>query len=83
MYCSLYAVAQMPLAEAVLLLTIRSSLFVPFIAALWLRERVPPKLWIAIGTGFLGILFILRPDKICSHRSRLSDWLRECWPRSL
>ncbi|MBI3575180.1 MAG: DMT family transporter [Gammaproteobacteria bacterium] len=62
MYCYFYAVAQMPLAEAVLL-NYTTPLFVPFIAALWLHERVPPKLWAAIGTGFLGILFILKPGQ--------------------
>ena len=62
MYCYFYAVAYLPLAEAVLL-NYTTPLFVPFIAALWLHERVPPKLWAAIGAGFLGILFILRPGQ--------------------
>ena len=62
MYCYFYAVARLPLAEAVLL-NYTTPLFVPFIAALWLHERVSPKLWVAIGTGFLGILFILRPGQ--------------------
>ncbi|MBI3570766.1 MAG: DMT family transporter [Gammaproteobacteria bacterium] len=62
MYCYFYAVAYLPLAEAVLL-NYTTPLFVPFIAALWLHERVPPKLWVAIGTGFLGILFILKPGQ--------------------
>lgn len=62
MYCYFYAVTQLPLAEAVLL-NYTTPLFVPFIAALWLHERVSPKLWVSIGTGFLGILFILRPGE--------------------
>ena len=62
MYCYFYAVAQMPLAEAVLL-NYTTPLFVPFIAALWLHERVSPKLWVAIGAGFLGILVILKPGQ--------------------
>lgn len=62
MYCYFYAVAYLPLAEAVLL-NYTTPLFVPFIAALWLRERIPMKLWAAIGIGFLGVLFILRPGQ--------------------
>lgn len=62
MYCYFYAVTQLPLAEAVLL-NYTTPLFVPFIAALWLHERVSPKLWVAIGTGFIGILFILKPGQ--------------------
>lgn len=62
MYCYFYAVAYLPLAEAVLL-NYTTPLFVPFIAALWLRERIPPKLWVGIGIGFLGVLFILKPGQ--------------------
>ena len=46
-----------------MLLNYTTPLFVPFIAALWLQERIPPKLWAGIGTGFLGILFILKPGQ--------------------
>jgi len=62
MYCYFYAVAHLPLAEAVLL-NYTTPLFVPFIAALWLGERIPPKLWAGIGIGFLGVLFILKPGQ--------------------
>ena len=60
MYCFFYAIAHIPLAEATLL-NFSTPLFVPFIALLWLGEGVPHKLWWAIGIGFLGILFILKP----------------------
>ncbi len=62
MYCYFYAVAHLPLAEAVLL-NYTTPLFVPFIAALWLQERIPPRLWIGIGIGFFGVLFILKPGQ--------------------
>lgn len=62
MYCYFYAVAHLPLAEAVLL-NYTTPLFVPFIAALWLQERIPPRLWVGIGIGFLGVLFILKPGQ--------------------
>ena len=36
-------------------------MIVPLIARAWLREEVPPRLWPALGLGFLGIVLILRP----------------------
>jgi drug/metabolite transporter (DMT)-like permease len=60
MYCFFYAIAHMPLAEATLL-NYSTPLFVPFIAALWLGERVPAKLGWVLAVGFTGILFILKP----------------------
>lgn len=60
MYCFFYAIAQIPLAEA-MLLKLSSPLFIPVIAFLWLHERIGPRVWLAIGTGFAGVLLILRP----------------------
>lgn len=60
MYCYFYAIAHLPLSEAVLL-NYSTPLFIPFIAALWLGERVSPRLWAAIVTGFVGIVLILKP----------------------
>ncbi|MBI3547172.1 MAG: DMT family transporter [Gammaproteobacteria bacterium] len=60
MYCYFYAIAHMSLAEATLL-NYSTPLFVPFIAVLWLHEKIARKLWIAIGIGFIGILLILKP----------------------
>jgi drug/metabolite transporter (DMT)-like permease len=60
MYCYFYAIAHMPLAEATLL-NYSTPLFVPFIAALWLGERVPVRLGWVLAVGFTGILFILKP----------------------
>jgi drug/metabolite transporter (DMT)-like permease len=60
MYCYFYAIAHLPLAEAVLL-NYSTPLFIPFIAALWLGEQVTPRLWVAIGVGFAGIVLILKP----------------------
>jgi len=60
MYCYFYAIAHLPLAEAVLL-NYSTPLFIPFIAALWLGEQVSMRLWAAIGVGFVGIVLILRP----------------------
>lgn len=60
MYCYFYAIAHLPLAEATLL-NYSTPLFVPFIAAAWLGEKISPPLWGAILTGFVGIVLILKP----------------------
>jgi drug/metabolite transporter (DMT)-like permease len=60
MYCFFYAIAQLPLAEATLL-NYSTPLFIPFIAAWWLRERVPPGLWQILFMGLLGVVLILKP----------------------
>lgn len=60
MYCYFYAIAHMPLAEATLL-NYSTPLFVPFIAVLWLHEKIARKLWLAISVGFIGIILILKP----------------------
>lgn len=60
MYCYFYAIAHLPLAEATLL-NYSTPLFVPFIAAAWLGEKIPRKIWTAIITGFVGIVLILKP----------------------
>ena len=60
MYCFFYALGVLPLADAVLL-NFTAPLFIPFVAILWLKERVSPRIWVAILIGFSGVLFILRP----------------------
>lgn len=60
MYSYFYAIAHLPLAEATLL-NYSTPLFVPFIAAAWLGEKISRKLWAAIATGFIGIVLILKP----------------------
>jgi drug/metabolite transporter (DMT)-like permease len=60
MYCYFYAIAHLPLAEATLL-NYSTPLFVPFIAAAWLGEKISRKIWTAIITGFVGIVLILKP----------------------
>jgi drug/metabolite transporter (DMT)-like permease len=61
MYCFYFALANIPLAEA-MLLKLTAPLFIPLIAILWLRERVVALLWIALGIGFGGVLIILDPN---------------------
>jgi len=61
MYCFFYAIANMPLAEA-MLLKLSAPLFIPLVALLWLGEAVPPRVRWALLAGFLGVALILRPD---------------------
>ncbi len=62
MYCFFYAIAHLQLANAILL-NYAAPLFIPFIAALWLREPFPVALRWASVVGFIGIAFILKPDR--------------------
>jgi drug/metabolite transporter (DMT)-like permease len=60
MYCFFYAIAHLPLAEAILL-NYCSPLFIPFIAWAWLGEPIPPRIGWAASVGFVGISLILKP----------------------
>ncbi len=60
MYCFFYAIAHLPLAEAVLL-NFSSPIFTAIIALLWLGEEATRKLILAIIIGFFGICLILKP----------------------
>jgi drug/metabolite transporter (DMT)-like permease len=59
-YLFVYAITHLPLAEGVLL-NHTSALFVPFIAFLWLGERLSGVVGIALVIGFVGIALILKP----------------------
>ncbi len=61
MYCFFYAIAHMPLAEA-MLLKLSAPLFLPLVALLWLGELVPGRVRWAILIGFSGVVLMLRPD---------------------
>jgi drug/metabolite transporter (DMT)-like permease len=61
MYCFFYAIAHLPLSNAVLL-NFTAPLFIPFIAVLWLSERVTVRVAIAIVVGFIGVVFVLQPS---------------------
>lgn len=60
MYCFFYAIAHIPLAEA-MLLKLTTPLFIPLVALLWLRERITPTIALAATIGFAGALLVLRP----------------------
>jgi drug/metabolite transporter (DMT)-like permease len=58
--CYFYAIAHLPLADAVLL-NQSIPLFVPLVERVWLGEPIPPRLWRVLLVGFAGLLLILRP----------------------
>ncbi len=60
MYCFFYALAKLPLADA-MLLKITVPLFIPIIAFLWISEHVSTRTILAILVGFAGVVIILKP----------------------
>jgi drug/metabolite transporter (DMT)-like permease len=61
MYCFFYAIAKMPLAQA-MLLKLSAPLFIPFVALFWLGETFGRVVVTAVLVGFLGVGIILSPD---------------------
>ena len=60
MYCFFYAIANLQLAEAILL-NYTAPIFISVIALVWLKEKLSGKIMIAIITGFVGVCLILKP----------------------
>jgi len=61
MYCFFYAIAHLPLANA-MLLKLSAPLFIPIVALLWLKERFTWHVILALLVGFSGVAVILTPD---------------------
>jgi len=60
MYCFFYALANIELANA-MLLKLTGPIFIPIVAIVWIQEQVSIKTYIGIGIGFLGVLVFLNP----------------------
>jgi drug/metabolite transporter (DMT)-like permease len=60
MYCYFYAIAHLPLANAVVL-NYSVPLFFPLVESVWLRESMPKRLWWPLLLGFVGIIIVLQP----------------------
>jgi drug/metabolite transporter (DMT)-like permease len=60
MACFFYAIPRLDLASA-MLLNYSAPLFIPFIAWIWLKERVKFTVALAVPLGFIGLLMILKP----------------------
>ena len=59
--CFLQALFNMPLANATAILQ-GAPFALTFAAAVFLREKVGWRRWTAIGVGFIGVIFILKPS---------------------
>ncbi|MGK7881376.1 MAG: DMT family transporter [Crocosphaera sp.] len=61
MYCFFYALANLPLADSML---IKSTipLIIPFISLAWLKESLSKRIIVAGLLGFVGVFVILNPD---------------------
>ena len=60
LYCISRALTKASLAE-VILLNNAFPLYVPFIASLWMREKINHRLWPSLILGFIGVLVVIRP----------------------
>ena len=60
MYFYFYTLTKLPLAEAVLL-SYTSPLFIPFVAYLWIGEKVNRTLLAAMLIGFGGVILVMKP----------------------
>jgi len=55
-----YAIARLRLADA-MLLNQSVPLFLPFVEGVWLKEKVPGRIFRPLAVGFLGLVLILKP----------------------
>lgn len=60
MFCGFWAIARLPLAQAVSL-SYSTPIFVTIAAVLLLGEQVRARRWAAVVVGFIGVLVIVRP----------------------
>ncbi len=63
MYSLFWAITQLPLG-LVISLSFTAPLFITIGAALFLKEQVGPRRWLATASGFLGVLIILQPGQV-------------------
>lgn len=57
------AISKIPIVNATLLYN-TSPLFIPILAAIWMKSKTTTTTWVAIGLGFLGIIFIIKPNQL-------------------
>ncbi len=61
MYCFFYTLANLPLANG-MLLKMTSPLFIPLVAAFWLDEIISRRVLLAVVAGFVGVILVLQPQ---------------------
>ncbi len=64
--CFFYIIKYIPVSEG-LLLQHAASIWIPMISYLWLKVTMPKKLWWSIIIGFVGLIFILKPQGDITH----------------
>lgn len=60
MYSFFYAIAHLPLADS-MILKMSAPLFIPFIAAFWLGEKLYTQLVVLALIGFFGVALVIQP----------------------
>jgi len=60
-YCLFYTLKKLELTHSIMLLN-TVPLFIPLIVYFWLNFKIPKKRMLSLLVGFIGILFILKPD---------------------
>ncbi len=61
MYCFFYAIAHLPLADA-MLFTYSAPVFTPLIARWWLKEPLTKRMLVTTGIGLIGVLLVAKPS---------------------
>ena len=61
MYCYFYALAHLPLTDA-MLFSYAAPVFTPLIAWWWLREPLTARMLLATAIGFAGVLLVAKPS---------------------
>lgn len=61
MYCFFYAIAHLPLADA-MLFTYAAPVFTPLIARWWLKEPLTKRMLLTTGVGLVGVLLVAKPS---------------------
>lgn len=60
MYCFFYAIAHLPLADA-MLFTYAAPVFTPVIAYFWLKEAITSRTYFAVIVGLVGVILVIKP----------------------
>ena len=60
MYCFFYAIAHLPLADA-MLFTYSAPVFTPIIAWWWLKEPLSKRIALTTSIGLIGVLLVAKP----------------------
>lgn len=54
------SIKSIPLVDGVLLQN-TAPLWVPFVAMIWVRKKIPHSVWLGATVGFIGVILVLKP----------------------